>query len=191
MRRMLLGGILAVLAGCSAPAPARHAAPAAPRTRFQDDNFGVAFCHSDAISTTYNPHGGADRILLAHRGKPIGGVTMRPRPPAGSLEQFIESGRQYYAAKYNASRIDYELITTPRQMKLHHFEVALRLDGSDYLLHRYVHLRTPGEEAGGKASMPWLAASISFEFLIAAQEHATVFPEVKTVLDTFHIAEIP
>ena len=57
------------------------------------------FSHSTNLSTAYNPHGGADRVLLSYQGKSIGGLVVRPAPPAEGIKEFIEAGKDYYKEK--------------------------------------------------------------------------------------------
>lgn len=64
MRSLLAAPALLALVGCAAGSkPAGR-----PLTEFSDANFGVRFSHTDALTTEYNPHGGADRVMIAWTG---------------------------------------------------------------------------------------------------------------------------
>lgn len=161
--------------------------------QFEENNLGIRFSHSPELTTSYNPHGGADRVMIAWRGKPLGGLMVLRHPPAGSIEEFISSGKDYYRSKYGASSVDYSLYTNPNEYKFHRFEVKTTLRGTDLVLWRYVYLRAPEQEPSAGFSVEKvfekLFGAFSFEFACLESDYESVKPEIDTVIDTFRISD--
>ena len=163
-----------------------------PLIDFSEQNFGVRFTHTTNVSTTYNPHGGADRVLLSYRSKPIGGLLVGPAPPTENVKEFIEAGKAHYKEKWGASTVDYEEYENPAKYKFHHLKAEVKQNGEDYVLVRYVHLRDdtkPSPDVAEKMIRS-ISGAFSFEFAYLKKDHEELKSEIKTVIDTFKIADI-
>ena len=180
------------LAGCTYSAPATLTTSKS-LAQFQDANFGVRFNHSDAISTNYNPHGGADRVFISFKAKPIGGLLIRPLPPTTNIDAFIEAGKDYYRSKHSATSVEYDPYLTPRQYKFHRIRAEILSKASTYIIERYVYLRDskplPLDE--GKAIIKSISGSFSFEFIYLKTDTEILTKEIKTIIDTFNINMLP
>ena len=178
------------LMGCASRNPETKAADKPPK-QFQEANFGVRFSHSDAISVHYNPHGGAAQVMMSWRGKPIGGLKICPRPPAVSVADFIEAGKDYYKKKYNASRVEYRVVENPQGYTFHHISVKAKLYGANFVIERFVYLSDPPAGSLEEYPMETLFGLFSFEFLMIEDDQEELAPEIRTVIDTFRIAADP
>lgn len=199
MRNLVLYCIVFVAAGCGegesgTSEPNSPSAQTKPLIRFQDQNFGATFSHSEAMSTTYNPHGGANRVLINFDGKPIGGLIIASRPPTDSVEVFLDAGKEYYRQKYSAS-VTYEYVTNPKGYGFHHIQAKSAPGRPAYVIERYVHLRdiknASPETQPEKAIMDELSGSFSFEFVITEEAKELLTSEIKTMIDTFEITSQP
>jgi hypothetical protein len=160
-----------------------------PLVDFAEQNFGVRFSHTATLSTSYNPHGGADRVTLTYHDKPLGGLVVRPAPPAGQIERFIEGGKAYYKEKWGASTVDYKAYVNPGEFKFHHLKTEVKQKGEEYILERYVHLREDGKTPPDIADnvLRSMSGAYSFEFIYLKKEADVLGPEIKIVIDTFKI----
>ena len=139
MRHLLACVTVLCLLGCTPSTPE----PAIPRrslTHFKEPNFGVRFSHTAEVSTFYNPHGGADRVMMAYQEKPIGGLLIRPAPPTGSIKEFIAAGKEHYRRKYGATSVDYAIYENPHRYKFHHIKAEAPLQGSTLVVECFIHL---------------------------------------------------
>jgi hypothetical protein len=164
-----------------------------PLIDFTEQNFGVRFSHTTNIATTYNPHGGADRVILSYRNKVLGGLLVRPAPPAGSTKEFIEAGKAHYKEKWGALTVDYDAYENPAKYKFHHLKAEAKQSGEDYVLVRYVYLReedTKQSEDVAEKVIRSMSGAFSFEFVYLKKDHEELKSEIKTVIDTFKIADI-
>jgi hypothetical protein len=163
--------------------------------RFREGNFGVSFSHPPTLTTSYNPHGGADRVIFEHGGEAIGALLIRPAPPNGSTEEFIKGGKDHYRKK-GATTVTYALIQTPGGYPFHHLRARVPVEGTDYVIERYVYLRPKPEPAGpgpqsteavARAAVDSLAGAFSFEFFAKAADHPKIEADIRTVIDTFSL----
>jgi hypothetical protein len=163
-----------------------------PLIDFSEQNFGVGFCHTTNISTTYNPHGGADRVFLSYRNKPLGGLMIRPAPPAESIKEFIESGKDHYKERWGASTVDHEEYENPAKYKFHQLKAEVKQNGEDYVLVRYVYLRGDSRQPSdvGEKVILSMSGAFSFEFAYLKKEQESLKLEIKTIIDTFKIADV-
>ncbi len=169
---------------------ADNAVPQKKLTKFQEANFGVRFSHSDAIATTYNPHGGAGQVWISYNGRPIGGLMIRPAP-AGSITNFIESGKQYYRTKYGASSVEYALHENPQRYKFHSLTAKIVHDNVNYVIERFVHLRAPSQAAAPEDKLlEKISGAFSFEFMYPETDYERVKPDIRTLIDTFELADV-
>jgi len=191
--------MLVIAAGCGgkesdSPKPKSPASQAKPLIRFQDDNFGATFSHSDVLSTTYNPHGGADVVLIHFEGKPIGGLKIGSRPPAGSERDFLEAGKEYYRDRYSAT-VTYEFVTNPKGYGFHHLTAKSTAGKKPFVIERYVYLRDKSSASPDtqpeKAVLDAMSGSFSFEFVVADEAKDRLAGELRTVIDTFEIVPKP
>jgi hypothetical protein len=191
MRYLLLILVGICLAG-SGLCRAEDTAGQTKLTTFTEQNFGVRFSHSTNLSTSYNPHGGADRVMLAYNGKPIGGLLVRAAPPAESIKEFIEAGKQHYKEKWGASTVDYKVYENHQKYRFHHLKAEVKQNGEDCVLERFVHLRddskTPADAA--EKVIRSVSGAFSFEFAYLKKDREMVTREIKTVIDTFKIDTI-
>lgn len=171
---------------------AQDATNPGPLINFREQNFGVRFSHTTNISTTYNPHGAADRVILNYRNKTLGGLLVRPTPPTKDIKEFIEAGKSHYKQKYGASAIDYVEYENPAKYKFHHLKAEVKQDGEDYVVARYVYLRDDSKPPADdvEKTIRSMSGAFSFEFAYLKKDHETLKSEIKTVIDTFKIAAI-
>ena len=160
-----------------------------PLIHFAEQNFGVRFSHTTNVSTSYDPHGGADRVVLNYHSKPLGGLLIRPAPPAESIKEFIEAGKAHFKEKWGASAVDYEKYENPRKYQFPHLKAEVKQNGEDYVLQRFVHLRedtkTPADVA--EKVIRSMSGAFSFEFACLKKDAEELKPEIKIVIDTFKI----
>ena len=161
-------------------------------TTFTEQNFGIRFSHSKNLSISYNPHGGADRVMLAYNGKSIGGLLVRPAPSTDSIKKFIEAGKQHYKEKWGASTVDYNVYENPLKFNFHHLKTEVKQNGEDYMLERFVHLRVNTEIPADVAKkVIWsMSGAFSFEFAYLKKDREQITREIKTVVDTFKVDKI-
>ena len=178
------------LCGCASPTPKNAPPKRDSLVHFEDSNFGVHFSHTAAISTLYNPHGGADQVMLSWEGKPVGGLVIGPLPPARQMEDFVANGKTYYRSKYGAASVDYSLYENPHRYKFHFFKATVARDGEDYIIERFVHLReAKPKKPDDYISMDAMFGAFSFEFLYAVADYERLKPETRTVIDTFRLVD--
>lgn len=187
----LHSGLTGVFGGEAAATKPAATAPAAQAPKalveFRDANFGVHFSHTDAISTIYDPHGGADRVMISYQEHPIGGLTIRRAPPSVKIEEFIAAGKEYYRTQYRASSVDYVLYENPGHYRFHHLKARATLKGQSYILERYVHLRELNQLATESDVLNAISGAISFEFACPEAEYERLRPELRTLIDTFQL----
>ena len=176
------------------PEPAgSDAVPPKPLKEFTEQNFGVRFSHTTNLSISYNPHGGADRVLLSCQGQAIGGLLVCPAPPVESIKEFIETGKAHYKEKWGASNVDYDIYENPRKYGFHHLKTEVKQEDKDYVLERFVYLRdddkTPPDE--DEKVIRSISGAFSFEFVYSKKDCEQLKQETKTVIDTFRIEKIP
>lgn len=165
-----------------------------PLVHFQDANFGVSFSHTDTLTTSYNPHGGADRVIITYQENPMGGLIIRPAPPAGSIEDFIAAGKEYYKTEYGASSVEYTLYETPHKYKFHYIRAEVTVEDDEYVVESFVYLREPKKLPSKSLALDALEAisgAFFFEFLYHKTNYERLKPEIRTVIDTFKITENP
>lgn len=180
-------------------------------TEFEDANFGVHFSHSDVFSTEYNPHGGADRVLIVSNGKALGGLKIGRKPPPMSVKDFVAAGIDHYKETYNTSSVAYSIYKTKDSYEFHYLKADVELNKERYVVERFVYLRDalgasvespqaptakPSKESSDAASiaetlMAEISGSFSFEFLLPAADYERLKPEIRTVIDTFRIVNKP
>lgn len=192
--RVLFKGLssLAICAAMTFWCPAQDSTESQVLANFSEQNFGVRFSHTTNLSTYYNPHGGADKVLLDYRGKALGGLLIRPAPPADSIKDFIEAGKAHYKERFGASSVDYEVYENPRKYKFHHLKAELKQNDEDYVVERFVYLRpdgkTPADEI--EKTIRSISGAFSFEFIYPKRDFEKLKRETKTVIDTFRIGEV-
>ena len=175
------------LIGCGST-PRDNAPPQEPLVHFQDANFGVRFSHTEALTTSYNPHGGANRVEISWQGKPVGGLVIHSAPPVESIEDFIASGKAYYTTKYGASSAEYAPYENPQHYTFHCFKAEAVLGNADHVvMERFVYLRDTKKAPIEPFSLEAISGAFSFEFLFQANEYEQLKPEIQTVLDTFRL----
>lgn len=180
------------LCGCASSQPKNAPPGKKPLVHFEDSNFGVRFSHPVAISTIYNPHGGADQIMMSCEGKPVGGLIIGPLPPAQQMEDFVANGKTYYKTKYDAASVDYSLYENPHRYKFHFFKAAMARDGENYIIERFVHLRdAKPKKPDDYISLDAMFGAFSFEFLYPAADYERLKPDFRTVIDTFRLVDRP
>jgi hypothetical protein len=158
-------------------------------TKFSDHNFGIHFSHSRNVSTTYNTHGGADKVILNYRDKAIGGLIVRPAPAMKNIEEFIEAGKTHFKEKWGASEVNYQTFENDGKYKFHHLKTEVKRNGEEYVLERYVYLRQdtafPADTA--EKIIRSISGAFSFEFIYLKKDQESIKSEIKTVIDTFKI----
>ena len=183
MKHLLLLAVLPWLTGC----PRMQEQEAVPLIHFQEANFGVRFSHTASLSTEYNPHGGANLVLISWKGDPIGGLKVAPLPPEVGEEVFIAAGKQHYREKYNASSVIYRLYRNQHGYSFHHIKAEASLDGKAYVLNRFVHLERPTAARSNLPSLDDLFGAFSFEFVCRKEDSESVGQETMRVIDSFRI----
>jgi hypothetical protein len=162
-------------------------------TQFQEANFGVHFRHSDAVTTTYNPHGGAAQVWIEYKGKPIGGLMIRPAPP-GSLKDFIESGKKHYQTKYGSSSVAYAPYNNPQHYTFHYLKTRITHEKTNYVIERFVYLRPPDPKHASATPeekiMKQISGAFSFEFICSEADYDQIKPDIRTVIDTFELVDV-
>ncbi len=198
MLRRTSSALLVVLCvvGSVCAVRAAEAPPSDSLQRFHEANFGVAFSHPKSLTTSYNPHGAADRVGINHEDESIGGLMIRPAPDKVPLEEFIEEGRDYFRRKFGATEVAYSVIETPGGYRFHHLRAQVTIEGVRYVVERYVHLRggaaktatgPQAPEAIARAVVDSLAGAFSFEFMCSATTHQKIDPAIRVVIDTFRL----
>lgn len=137
-------------------------------THFHEGNFGVHFSHTNAISTLYNPHGGADRVALTHKGRPIGGLIIRSSPPTDNIDDFISSGKEHFKSSYGASTVDYSLYENPHHYKFHYLKAAIKANDIDYVIENFIFLPDYKEDDSQSIADSFinkLSGAYTFEFI--------------------------
>jgi hypothetical protein len=169
-------------------------AVAKPKTLigFSEQNFGVRFSHTTNLATAYNPHGGADRVVLSWQGKPLGGLLIRPVPPTLRVKDFIEAGKAYYKEKWGVTNVGYNSSTNPNKYKFHHLKTEVKLQGEAYVLERFIYLRIDHKpsKATSKTVMRSSSSAFSFEFSYLKKDFKQLKPEIEIVIGTFKIDPI-
>jgi len=187
MRLPLVYLTVICLIGCGST-PRDNVSPQQPLGHFQDANFGVRFSHTGALTISYDPHGGADRVEMSWRGKRVGGLVIRPAPPVGNVKDFITSGKEYYTTKYDASSVDYTIYESPQHYAFHYFKAKAVLGNTNHVvMERFVYLRDPKETPIEPFSMESISGAFSFEFLYQDTDYEQLKPEIQTVIDTFRL----
>jgi hypothetical protein len=160
---------------------------------FSEQNFGVRFSHTPHLATTYNPPGGADRVVLTYEGRPLGGLLIRPVPRSLSVKEFIEAGKAYYREKWGVTNVAYESFTNPNKYKFHHLKIEVKQNGEAYVLERFIYLRaeTIVPKDRSKKAIRLISGAYSFEFGYLKAEVKPLKPEIKTVIDTFKLDPVP
>lgn len=164
---------------------------------FKDANFGVRFSHPPAISTSYNPHGEANRVFILFQEEPIGGLAIQPAPAMASIEEFIAGGREHFRRKYSATDVEYAVLENPHGISFHYLKVRATIEGDHWVIERYIHLRPKlahsenpiPPEAPGQALLESLAGTFSFEFIYRAKDYEHRRSEIRTVIDTFRLGK--
>ena len=183
--------VVICLLGCSFATPKPKTAQRS-LTHFQDANFGVRFSHTDQVSTSYNPHGGADRVMIAYQEKPIGGLLIRSAPPAGSIDDFIATGKEHFKKKYGASSVDYTLYKNSHKYKFHYFKADVTLQDTNYIIENFIYLRENVKmESEASAILAAISGAFIFEFLCQKEDYERITPEIKTVINSFTIEDSP
>jgi hypothetical protein len=197
MKKLVL--LLAIIcsAGCADHSKNQATAARRPLQSFEEGNFGVSFSHSELITTSYNPHGGADRVGISYKGTLIGGLAIRTAPPTDNIDEFINSGREHFKESYGAADVEYSLIKTPKGYPFHFFKAKTTADEVSYVIEKYVYLRdqatkatdSQSSEAIVRALMNNMSGSFSFEFGCKTADYEKIKPEIQTVIDTFMISQ--
>jgi hypothetical protein len=188
----LLVGILAFAASTSAQEPATTSESTPKLTVFRENNFGIRFSHTDKVRTEYNPHGSADRVIIQVAGLRAGALLVRPAPPAASIKQFMEAGKDSYKQKHNAQDLSYTIHTAKSGLEFHYLTGKISVQAKHVVLHRYIYLppRTPARTEAD-AFLKAISQIYSFEFMVPADRHEELKPEIDTIINTFSLAPSP
>ncbi len=131
-------------------------------------------------------------MLLSYQGKGIGGLMVRPAPPAQSVKKFIEAGKDFYKEKWGAVSVAYDVYENPAKYKFHHLKTEIKQEDKEYVVERFVHLReddrAPTDEA--EKAIRAISGAFSFEFIYPKEEFEQLKLETKTVVDTFKLEKI-
>lgn len=174
---------LSLLSACSTTSPER------PLKHFHESNFGATFSHSEALSTSYNPHGGANVVIISWRDKPVGALHIHRLPPTTNDADFVSSGEDYFKKKYRASSVEYRLHENPRKYEFHVFRMKVADNGTDYLAERFVHFRRIRSKEWSEAQLDQMFGTFSFEFIASTTDYPALEKEIQTVIDTFSLDE--
>lgn len=156
-------------------------------TDFHDMHFGIRFSHSDAITTTYVPHGGANLIPMAWKGKTVGALHVRKLPPSSSDDEFITSGKAYFAKEFNAISVDHRFHESPNRYEFHVFTIHLAHDGKDFVVERFMYQKRSKAATLAGEMIAEQFGSFEFEFLVPKADFVSLEPEIRTIIDTFKL----
>jgi len=150
---------------------------------FQEDNFGVRFSHSKALSTLYNPQDDAKSVGILSKGKLTGILSIRPAPTE-NVETFIEAGKNHLRKTYGASTVDYRLLKNQQGYSFHYLKAHFTKEGAGCVVEWFVHLR---DRKKTPSDSPSDSGAYAFRFKYKKKHYEKVKLETRTVVDTFRI----
>ena len=184
MKYLIVLAMVAVCLGCSSTKETKR-----PLKQFHESNFGVTFNHSENISTQYNPHGGANQVLLSWKGKPVGGLQILRPFPTTDEAVLISTGKEYFRSKFGASSVEHRYDEVPRRYKFHVFRAELTNEGTNIIAERFMYLLRRVSTDPNQAFLDRMFGTFVFDFAAPAKDYPALEKEIRIVINSFRLDE--